>query len=69
MSDRENGDTPFDLENHVETLDSLDESTRRALLKKLVRVGAAAVPISMVLLDPDKARANTGSTTGGVIGG
>jgi len=42
--------------------DSLDDSARRDLMKRIARVGTAAVPVSLVLLNPEKARANTGST-------
>lgn len=53
----------------IETLDSCDDETRRALLAKIARIGSATVPASMVLLSADKARANTGPSTGGVISG
>lgn len=42
--------------------DSLDDAARRNLLKRIARAGIAAVPVSLVLLNPEKARANTGST-------
>jgi hypothetical protein len=41
--------------------DSLDDASRRALLARLARIGATAVPVSMVVLDATKAQANTGS--------
>lgn len=50
-----------DQDNKIETedltVDSLDDASRRALLSKLARVGAAAVPASVVMLDAKKASA------------
>jgi hypothetical protein len=48
--------------------DSLDSASRRELLAKLARVGAAAVPVSVVMLDAKKAAASTGSDPEGDIG-
>lgn len=50
---------PTDLE--IDNADSLDDESRRALLAKIARVGAASVPVSMVLLNKAEAQ-NTGST-------
>lgn len=47
--------------------DSLDDASRRALLGKLARVGAAVVPVSVVMLDAKKAAA-TGTSPEGDIG-
>jgi hypothetical protein len=59
--------TKVDARNNVELddlgdeYDSLDDASRRALLAKLKGIGMAAVPVSILLLDADKARAQTGS--------
>lgn len=62
-----------DLEQESEALprevnieDSLEDSTRRELLARVARVGATAVPVSLVLLD--SAKANTIGSEGGGIG-
>lgn len=38
-------------------VDSLDDESRRALLGKLARAGAAVVPVTAVMLDAKKAAA------------
>jgi len=48
--------------------DSLDDASRRALLSKLAKVGAAAVPVSVVMLDAKKAAAQDSSPGGGFGG-
>jgi hypothetical protein len=62
-----------DSERDVETVDlgdeydSLDDVSRRQLLSRLRGIGATAVPISMLFLDANTARAgNTGSDCEGL---
>ncbi|MEO0498717.1 MAG: hypothetical protein AAF141_15380 [Pseudomonadota bacterium] len=69
MSDNENkldtapdGERALNLDADEVTAAPLDDADRRALLAKLARVGAAALPVSMVLLDDAKAMNNTGSS-------
>ena len=45
--------------------DSLDDVARRELLQKLARIGAAAIPVSVVLLDATDADASGGRPGGG----
>lgn len=46
--------------------DSLDDASRRELLAKLARIGAAAVPVSVVMLDAKKAAAQSTSPEGNI---
>ena len=46
-----------DLQINTQDVDSLDDEARRALLRKITRIGAVAVPISAVMLDAKKAAA------------
>ena len=51
--DRDDDQRPLEITPE----DSLDDESRRELLKKLARVGAAAIPVSVVLLDATEAHA------------
>lgn len=53
----DHGDVLRSLE--VTPEDSLDETTRRALLQKLARAGATAIPVSVVLLNTPAAQAQS----------
>ncbi len=53
------------LPQDVSPEDSLEDSSRRALLGKIARAGAAAVPVSLILLDEAKANVVEGSPGGG----
>jgi len=55
MTDKTTQTDALELET-LET-DTLDDASRRALLGKLTRVGAVAVPVSAVMLDARKAAA------------
>ena len=53
------------LDTSVTPEDSLDDRSRRELLGRIARAGAAAVPVSLVLMD--KAKANTQDGSGGGV--
>lgn len=63
-----NKDQNVDLNLDDLETDSLDDASRRALLARLARVGAAAVPVSVVMLDAKKAAANVGTSEEANIG-
>lgn len=68
MDDRDDNDKqPFAITPE----DSLGDATRRELLLKLTRIGAATVPISIALLDADEAKANSsgGKPNPGIVWG
>lgn len=52
IDEQKNQDQLDDLD-----VDTLDDESRRALLGKIARVGAAVIPVSAVMLDAKKASA------------
>ena len=54
--------TQDDLRIDTDEMDMLDDASRRALLRKLTRIGAVAVPVSIVMLDAKKAASSTGTS-------
>ena len=52
------------LDTSVTPEDSLDDSSRRELLGRIARAGAAAVPVSLILMDKAKANTQDGSNGG-----